>query len=78
MHRIFLIKFPMNTISLLQEKGRCGRYEETGCFNDVYQVFSILFDIEYVLAKIIELEDNISSKLKDSIVDEFYALLPID
>ena len=68
----------MNTLSFLQEKGRCDRYEETGSFNDVYQVLSILFYIEDVRTKILEFEDNISSKLKDSIVDKFYTLLLID
>ena len=67
-NNVFSLDFPDNLLSVLQEKGRCGRRKNANGTEDFYTVFANLTSIEYMLKRILSTShyDKIKKKNIDS------------
>ena len=74
---VFSVDLPTDILSVLQEKGRCGRYKDADGQNNKYIVLGTLHDIEYMLRRILSFQGNNNNKVDPDAYHMFDKLLTL-
>ena len=75
---VLSVDFPTDLLSILQEKGRCGRYEGAEGKDNRYIALGDLSDIEYMLIRILKFNGYSADSKRSEAYDIFNKLISLE